>query len=152
MPIGPLQLTEVAIPPWYTYVMDQDCIFCRIIRNEEPAFVIDETDVLIVFLSLDDHPLVVPKAHVSDIFALDDRLGAALMAETIRVAKAVKQALGCDGVYLTQANGVAAGQDVFHFHLHVYPRWQAGNPDATPPQELAQRIASALPTPSPATR
>jgi histidine triad (HIT) family protein len=46
-----------------------------------------------------------------------------MMTETIRIAKAVKAGLQCDGVYLTQANGSAAGQDVFHFHLHVYPRW-----------------------------
>jgi histidine triad (HIT) family protein len=125
--------------------MDDGCVFCRIVGGDEPAFVVDETDEVLVFLSLERHPLVVPKAHVPDIFALGEGLGAALMAETIRVARAVTPALGCDGVYVTQANGAAAGQDVFHFHLHVYPRWAGGEPASPPPLDLAGRIARALP-------
>jgi histidine triad (HIT) family protein len=124
--------------------MEQDCIFCRIIDRVEPAYVIDETAEVIVFLSLDAHPLVVPKTHIADIFGLDEHTGAALMSETIRIANAVKRSLNCDGIYLTQANGVAAGQDVFHFHLHVYPRWLAASPQDAPSQELAHRIANAL--------
>lgn len=125
--------------------MNHSCVFCRIINGEEPAFVIEETDDIIVFLSLEHHPLIVPKAHIPDIFALSEHLGAAIMAETIRVAKAVREALGCDGIYLTQANGTAAGQDVFHLHLHIYPRWQGGPTVTLPPRELAERIVRALP-------
>ena len=132
-----------------------ECIFCRIVARTAPSDVIAEDDEVIVFLSLEDHPLVVPKAHVPDIFGLSDALGAALMRQTIRVAKAVKVGLACDGVYLTQVNGAAAGQDVFHFHLHVYPRWQ-GRPGGRaghdrPPGPLCRadtlaRITEALPT------
>jgi|GEM_PF-681229 len=103
---------------------EPECTFCRIIAGEIPAHVIDENEQVIVFLSLENHPLVVPKAHIPDIYALPPDVGAAVMAETIKVAKAVKQGLQCDGVYLTQANEPAAGQDVFHFHLHVYPCWE----------------------------
>jgi histidine triad (HIT) family protein len=102
----------------------ENCIFCRIIERRAPAYVIHETDDVIAFLSLENHPLVVPKEHVPDIFAMSEETGAAVMAETIRIARAVKEALQCDGVYLTQSNGAAAGQDVFHSHLHVYPCWE----------------------------
>src|SRR4051794_27560527 len=100
-----------------------DCIFCRIIARQAPAYVIHEDDRVIVFLSLENHPLVVPKAHIPDIYTVDDDTASAVMQTAARVARAVKAGLRCDGVYLTQANESAAEQDVFHFHLHVYPRW-----------------------------
>jgi histidine triad (HIT) family protein len=100
------------------------CIFCQIVKKEAPAYIIDENDAVIVFLSLENHPLVVPKEHVPNIYAMSDDTGSRVMAETIRIARAVKKALQCDGIYLTQSNEPAAGQDVFHFHLHVYPCWE----------------------------
>lgn len=102
---------------------DLECTFCRIVAREVPAYIIEENDRVIVFLSLENHPLVVPKQHIPDIFAMPVDVGAAVMEEAIKVARAVKKSLQCDGVYLTQANGRAAGQDVFHYHLHVYPCW-----------------------------
>jgi histidine triad (HIT) family protein len=108
-------------------------VFCRIINGRGPAYVIDEDERTIVFLSLENHPLVVPKAHLPDIFALDDATAAAVMRRAVAIAKAVRAGLRCDGVYLTQANGAAAGQDVFHFHLHVYPRWHGDTPRAVAP-------------------
>ena len=101
----------------------QACTACRIICKEIPAYVMAEDAHIIVFLSLDNHPLVAPKTHIPDIFALDEATGARIMRAAIRVASAVKAGLHCEGVYLTQANGAAAGQDLFHFHLHLYPRW-----------------------------
>ena len=131
----------------------EGCIFCRIIARQAPASVIDETDRVIVFLSLEHHPLVVPKAHIPDIYTLDDASGAAIMRETIAIARAVKAGLGCDGVFLAQANEPAAGQDVFHFHLHAYPRWLGDgmhvvapgeNPDLQAKQQTRDRISEAL--------
>jgi histidine triad (HIT) family protein len=104
-------------------VRDPTCTFCGIIARENPAHILDENDQVIVFLSLSNHPMVVTKAHIADIYTMPDDLGAAVMQATIKVARTVKQALQCDGVYLTQANEHAAGQDVFHYHLHVYPCW-----------------------------
>ena len=101
----------------------QKCTFCQIVEKEIPAYVIDENDRVIVFLSLENHPLVVPKEHIPDIYAMPSDVGAAVMEEAKKVARAVKKGLECDGVYLTQANEPAAGQDVFHYHLHVYPCW-----------------------------
>jgi histidine triad (HIT) family protein len=104
---------------------DQEgCVFCRIVNKQASAYVIDENDEVIVFLSLENHPLVVPKMHIPDIYAMPGHIGACVMAEAIRVARAVKTALQCDGTYLTQSNEPAAGQDVFHFHMHVYPCWE----------------------------
>ena len=130
----------------------EECIFCRIISGQAPAHVVDETDRVIAFLSLENHPLVVPRAHIPDIFALDDATAADVMQEAVTIANAVKHGLGCDGVYLTQANGEAAGQDVFHFHLHVYPRWHGDRrPDITPEvvadgvrQQTQERLVAAL--------
>lgn len=105
-----------------------DCIFCRIATHQAPADVIAESDEVIVFLSLENHPLVVPRAHVPNIYALDDALGAMLMRWTTRVARALKAGLGCEGVFVAQANEPAGGQDVFHLHIHVIPRWQGDPP------------------------
>ena len=102
----------------------EECVFCRIAMGQIPAHIINETEQVIVFLSLENHPLVVPKQHIPNIYAMPDDVGACVMQETIKIAKAVKKALQCDGVYLTQSNEPAAGQDVFHYHLHVYPCWE----------------------------
>ncbi|GAC1353553.1 MAG: hypothetical protein NVSMB42_09380 [Herpetosiphon sp.] len=101
----------------------ESCAFCRIVWHQLPAYIITEDDDVIVFLSKENHPLVVPKQHIPNIYALDEATGASIMKATVRVACALKASLQCEGIYLTQANEPAAGQDVFHFHLHVYPRW-----------------------------
>jgi histidine triad (HIT) family protein len=100
-----------------------DCIFCKIIRRELPAHIIDENDLVIVFLSLENHPLIVTKQHVNDLYSLNDDQAAAVMQTAVKIAKATKRSLACDGINLLQANGSAAQQDVFHFHLHIKPRW-----------------------------
>jgi len=101
----------------------EDCIFCKIINRQIPAYILDENEDVITFLSLENHPLVVPKRHIPNIYSLDDRSASAVMVEAVKIAKAVKEGVGCDGVNLVQANEPAANQDVFHFHLHIKPRW-----------------------------
>lgn len=128
------------------------CVFCRIITGQQPADVIAQTERVIVFLSLENHPLVVPKAHVENIYALGDALAAELMRATVRVARALKAGLGCDGVAVTQRNEPAAGQDVFHLHIHVIPRWRGDQPgwrmqverDPAARRARRDRIAAAL--------
>lgn len=100
-----------------------DCVFCKIIKGEIPGKIIDETDQVIVILSLQNHPLVIPKKHIETIFELDDETGEAIMKETIKIAKAVKKGLHAQGVNLVQNNGTAANQEVMHFHMHVKPRF-----------------------------
>lgn len=100
-----------------------DCIFCKIIKRETPARIIDDSDDVIVFLSFENHPLIVPKKHIPNIYSMDDESASAVMIEAVKIANAVKKGLNCEGVNLIQANEKAAQQDVFHFHLHVKPRW-----------------------------
>jgi histidine triad (HIT) family protein len=100
------------------------CIFCKIIKREAPAYIVDENDNVIVFVTPENHPLIVTKKHISDLYSLDDKLASAVMIEAVKIAKAVKAALNCDGVNLVQSNEPEAGQEVFHFHLHIKPRWK----------------------------
>lgn len=100
------------------------CVFCKIIKGEIPAKIIDENDEVIVFLSLQNHPLIVTKKHIEHIYGLDEKTATSVIKEAIRVAKAVKKGLKADGVNLIQNNELAAGQIVLHFHLHIRPRWK----------------------------
>ena len=101
----------------------EGCIFCDIIHGRAPSHRLFEDRHVIAFLSLEGHPLVVPKLHFRNLLDLDDAHAAAIMTAAVRVARATKRATGCDGINLVQATGTAAGQDVFHFHLHVKPRF-----------------------------
>jgi len=69
------------------------------------------------------HVLVVPRAHIENVFELDEDNGAAVMACTVRMARAVREVFRPQGLHLWQSNGPAAGQEVPHFHMHVMPRW-----------------------------
>lgn len=102
----------------------ENCVFCKIINRQLPGYIISENENVIVFVSRHNDPLVVPKKHVKDIYELDSERGSEIMKELIKTAKAVKKGLESGGIYITQANESAAGQDVFHLHFHVYPRWQ----------------------------
>jgi|HubBroStandDraft_1064217.scaffolds.fasta_scaffold371273_1 histidine triad (HIT) family protein len=101
-----------------------DCVFCKIINRQIPAHIVSETEKVIVFVSLHNDLLVVPKKHIKDIYELDVETGSEMMTELIKTAKAVRRGFESEGVYITQANEPAAGQDVFHLHFHVYPRWR----------------------------
>jgi histidine triad (HIT) family protein len=98
-----------------------DCIFCKIINHQIPSFVIAENDNVIAFVSRQNDPLVVPKKHIKDIYELDDQTGSEIIKELNKIAKAVKKGLGCDGVYITQANEPAAGRTYSIFIF--YPKW-----------------------------
>jgi histidine triad (HIT) family protein len=105
-----------------------DCLFYRIIRKEVLAHVVLEKAHVIVFLSLENHPLIVTKQHIRDVYELTDEIAAEVMRAAVVVSAAVKDVLTCDGINLVQSNGSATGQDVFHFHMHIKPRWR--NDDA----------------------
>lgn len=105
-----------------------DCIFCQIVARQRPSYIIAEDEKTIVFVSLEGHPIVAPKEHILDIFGLDDQLAAMIMNTARKVARATKEGLAADGIYITQTNGSAAGQSVFHYHMHIYPKWNDGRP------------------------
>lgn len=103
------------------------CIFCAIIAGDAPGYVLFQDNHVMALLSLEGHPLVVPLRHLPGLENLDDETGAAVFQCARRVAGAVRAATGCEGINLVLSDGQAAGQDVFHLHLHVKPRWKGDN-------------------------
>lgn len=107
--------------------MSDPCVFCSIAAGSQPESRVWDDDQTIAFMSLRQqrrgHVLVIPRSHVENIFGLDHETGAAVMATTIRVARAVEAAFRPEGLHLWQSNGAAANQEVPHFHMHVMPRW-----------------------------
>jgi len=134
----------------------QDCIFCKIVKGELPSFRVCEDEHTLVFLDLfpvtPGHTLVIPKQHASDLFEMDADTLAAVAATSLRVAHAIDEALAPDGLGVFQLNRAAAGQTVFHYHMHLLPRNQ-GEPFALHSRvrggdevlrETAARIRAAL--------
>ncbi|HXP28912.1 MAG TPA: HIT family protein [Solirubrobacteraceae bacterium] len=106
---------------------DPDCIFCKIVAGELPATIVGEDERTVSFMDIAPatrgHALVIPREHSPDLLAIDgdDLTAVALAAQ--RLAGRQKQQLGADGVNLLNACGAVAFQTVFHFHVHVIPRY-----------------------------
>ncbi len=126
---------------------DPDCIFCKIIAGELPGRIVDEDERTIAFMDIAPatrgHALVVPRAHSRDLLEIEpEDLQATAMAAQ-RLAARAKERLGADGVNLLNACGPAAWQTVFHFHIHVIPRYECDPlrlpwvPSAGDPDEIA---------------
>lgn len=124
------------------------CVFCEIVAGAAPAHVVAEDERTIAFMDIDPlvrgHVLVVPRAHARDLWEMAIEDGDALMRTTRRVAGAVNRAFDPDGVNLFHATGEAAGQTVFHVHLHVVPRWydDAFRPPLVPERGLDPDLAT----------
>jgi histidine triad (HIT) family protein len=108
---------------------DNDNIFAKILRGEIPAHTVYEDEQSLAFLDVmpqsPGHTLVIPKVPAENLFDLDMNSAAAVIATTQKVARAVREAMQADGIMLNQFNGPAAGQTVFHFHIHIVPRFEA---------------------------
>lgn len=104
-----------------------DCVFCKIIAGQLPAAVVYRDETVMAFMSLqqltEGHTLVIPIQHVKDIYELPDELAGPLLNTAARVARAIKREFKPDGVWVSQFNEPAAGQSIFHYHLHVIPRY-----------------------------
>jgi histidine triad (HIT) family protein len=107
--------------------VDLDCEFCQIVRGERSARVVADAADALAFFPLrpvcPGHTLVIPKAHVRDLWVSGSLLGAGLMQVVIDVGHAIDAAVRPDGLSLISSAGQAASQTVFHLHLHVVPRW-----------------------------
>ena len=107
--------------------MDNNCIFCKIANGEIPSSTIYEDDLFRVILDLSPatkgHALILPKKHMANIFEMDEETAEKVFVLASRIAKAMKEALNCDGLNIVQNNGEIAGQTVFHFHMHIIPRY-----------------------------
>jgi len=103
------------------------CWVCAVVDGTTKAFVVFETPSVLVLvspLSLNPgHTLVVTRRHIRDLYTLPEELAGSILTAASRVARAAKQALSADGTTLRQHNDKAGGQEVFHFHLHVVPRF-----------------------------
>jgi histidine triad (HIT) family protein len=108
-----------------------ECIFCAIVAQRIPSTVVADNAQALAIMDInpanDGHVLVLPKVHSTDVFDLAPEVGADVMRLCIQVAQALKASLRPDGLNLIQASGEAAGQEVFHTHVHVLPRWHGDN-------------------------
>jgi histidine triad (HIT) family protein len=107
---------------------DPDCIFCKIVAGELPATIVGEDERTISFMDIAPatrgHALVIPREHSADLLGIEAEDLAAVGLAAQQLAKRAKQQLGADGVNLLNACGAVAFQSVFHFHMHVIPRYE----------------------------
>jgi histidine triad (HIT) family protein len=111
--------------------MPDDCIFCKIIAGELPAQKVFEDDQTVAFMDIAPatrgHLLVIPRTHSRNLLEITAEDLAAVAATAQRMAQRINERLSPDGINLHNACGAAAGQTVFHFHMHVIPRYE-GDP------------------------
>ena len=111
-----------------------DCIFCKIANGEIPSATIYEDEDFRVILDLGPatkgHSLILPKKHYESLVELPEELAAKSICLAKKLLPKYKEGLGCDGLQLVQNNGEAAGQTVFHYHLHMIPAYKEEAPGA----------------------
>ena len=130
-----------------------DCLFCKIIAGEIPSYKIYEDDNFIAILNrfpaVQGSVLLLPKAHAENIFGLCEQELKELMPLAKRIAEKMQNVLRPDGINFLQNNGKAAGQEIFHYHLHIIPRFEGdsvkmGFPSTDPPHEQFLEIQEKL--------
>lgn len=108
-----------------------DCIFCRIIAGDMPALKVFEDEHSVAFMDInpatDGHTLVIPKAHAEDLLDIDAAILGVVTQTVQTVARGIYQALNPHGMRIAQFNGAAAGQTVFHYHVHLRPVYGDGS-------------------------
>ena len=132
---------------------NETCIFCKIAAGDIPSATIYEDEDFRVILDIEPaskgHALILPKEHYANLYELSDELATKVLLVAKKVVAAMTEVLGCDGYNVLQNNGEAAGQTVFHFHMHLIPRykddsvnikWQPG----TLSEELKAEIVSKM--------
>jgi len=106
---------------------DDDNIFAKILRGELPCHKVYEDDHSFAFLDImpraDGHTLVIPKAKAQNIYDIEPDALSELIGTVAKLAPAVRDAMGAEGILIQQFNEAAAGQMVFHIHFHIVPRW-----------------------------
>lgn len=132
---------------------DGNCIFCKLANGEIPTATLYEDEAFRVILDANPaakgHALIIPKEHYANLYELPDELAGKAMVLAKKMITRLSGILGCDGYNLIQNNGEAAGQTVFHFHLHMIPRhkddgvglgWKMGELTETDKEELLSKI------------
>ena len=134
-----------------------DCIFCKIAAGEIPSSTVYEDADFRVILDLGPaakgHALILPKKHYADVTELPAEVAAKVLPLGAKIGTAMKAGLGCTGFNLVQNNGLSAGQTVFHFHMHIIPRykddgqvigWEPHTSDPEVQAQLAEKIGQAI--------
>lgn len=134
-----------------------DCIFCKIAAGEIPSKTLYEDESFRVILDISPaskgHAIILPKEHADNLYELSDEAASKIFVVAKKVASAMKDLLQCDGLNVLQNNGEAAGQSVFHLHVHLIPRyendtvnikWRPGEPDEAFLEEFAGKVAERL--------
>ena len=107
---------------------DENCIFCKIAAGEIPSATLYEDDDFRVILDISPaskgHALIIPKEHFRNLYDLDDELASKVLVLARKMTVRLKEILGCDGYNIVQNNEEVAGQTVFHFHMHMIPRYR----------------------------
>ena len=137
--------------------MKDNCIFCKIAAGEIPSYTIYEDDDFKAFMDISPaskgHTILIPKEHADNLFELDETVASKLLPVAVRIAKALKAELHCEGLNLLQNNGEIAGQTVFHFHMHIIPRykvdkvvvkWVEDKYEGEPLDQLSEKIKKHL--------
>ncbi len=133
----------------------QDCVFCQIIAGESPASVFYEDDVVLGFMTIGPvttgHAMIVPKKHTAYLADLDEETGRHLWTVTQRTAAAIHESgVRCEGINLFLADGQAAFQEIFHIHIHVFPRYEGdsfkliADWDVKPSREELDQVAQQI--------
>ncbi|NLJ90380.1 MAG: HIT family protein [Clostridiales bacterium] len=108
--------------------MENNCIFCKITRKQIGSNILYEDDDFQVILDISPatkgHAILISKKHFDNLFKMDESTAAKLFPVVLKVSKIMKEELNCSGFNLVQNNGKNAGQTVFHFHLHLIPRYE----------------------------
>ena len=129
------------------------CVFCRIVAKEIPAAVVFEDEHTIAFMDAGQvnpgHVLVAAKGHAENLYELNDAQAAALLKTAAHVARAIRAAFNPPGLSVYQANGSAAWQTVFHYHMHLLPRHEGDGmtltwPAKNPPREKLSEYAGLI--------
>lgn len=136
---------------------DENCIFCKLANGDIPTATVYEDEYLRAIMDAapanKGHIIILPKSHAANIYELEDEYVSRAFVLAKKLAEALKKLTGCDGVNILQNNGEAAGQTVFHFHVHVIPRfkdddctivWKPTSYEDGEASEVAKKIAELL--------
>ena len=134
-----------------------DCVFCKIVAGHIPSTKVFEDEHTLAFMDIGHvnpgHTLVAVKKHAANVFELEEAPAEAIARAIVRVSRALKKAFEPEGLSVYQANGKAAGQTVFHYHVHLLPRhagdgmelvWPVKNPPRAALEDYAAKIRAKL--------
>lgn len=133
------------------------CIFCKIANGQIPSATLYEDETFRVILDVGPasfgHALILPKQHYANLYELPDEVSAKVLPLAKKVAQAMQKGLGFEGLNVVQNNGTLAGQSVFHFHMHLIPRyendqvsvaWEPGELKEEDKAAIVEKVAAAL--------